>query len=55
MAQFMVAPRWVVIYRYDESSTLRPGQPSVSFDLQIQVDACGQISGWIEDGKDGIP
>ena len=55
MAQFMVAPRWVGIYRYDKSPTLRPGQPSVSFDLQIQVDECGQISGWIEDGKDGIP
>ena len=55
MAQHMVAPRWGGIYQYDASPTLPPGQPSVSFDLQIQVDERGQISGWIQDGKHGIP
>ena len=55
MVQHMIAPRWGDLYQYDESPTLPPDQPSMNFDLQIQVDECGQISGWIEDGKYGIP
>jgi hypothetical protein len=55
MAQHMIAPRWGGIYQYDESPTLPPDRYSVNFALQIQVDECGQISGWIHDGKYGIP